>query len=332
LIGITVVLALVALGGDAASAVDGPAPSLAIDPCVDVDEATVREVMDLELAAGRAGDRGVPDSVTVRCAGDAQEIEVGSSASPEQHAVRTIQLAPVVDAASPAARQARSRELALAIAELVRRLEIASTPPQAAPPPQETPPPPSPPPLVTAPAMPPAQAHEGKRRRWRVGLAPSYDYFAGGYRFVGGDVLMGGRLGRRFVAEIRVGGRAGAQHLVPAGRLSASAAIMGASAGVLLWPESRHVGLGFMLHAEEYLVRFQLAAPADAGTRTALLGAFVVAAGPRLTLALGRRVALEASAAVGFPPHGIVVRVQGATAESLSGLVLSGSLAGVLRF
>ncbi len=87
-----------------------------------------------------------------------------------------------------------------------------------------------------------------------------------------------------------------------------------------------------MLHADEYLVRFRLEAPADAGTRTALLGAFVVAAGPRLTVALGSRVALGVSAAVGFPPHGIHVRVQGAPAESLSGVVLSGSLEGVLRF
>jgi hypothetical protein len=49
-------------------------------------------------------------------------------------------------------------------------------------------------------------------------------------------------------------------------------------------------------------------------------------------VALGSRVALEASVAAGFPPHGIVVRVQGAAAQSLSGLVLSGSLAGVLSF
>jgi hypothetical protein len=301
---------------------------LTIDPCVDVDEATVREVMDLEIVAGRADDEGLPDSVSVRCMGELQEIRVESSASPEQRAVRTIELAPVVDSASPAARQARSRELALAIAELVRRLEIASTPPQTTPPPQSPPPPP----LVTTETMPPPQARGGKSGRWQVGLVPTYDYFRGGYRFVGGDLLMGARLGRRFVVEVRGGGRAGTQHSVPGGRLLSSAAIVGATTGVLLWPESRHVGLALLLHAEEYLVRFRLEAPAGAGARTDLLGAFVVAAGPRLTVALGTRVVLEASAAAGFPPHGIVVRVQGASAESLSGLVLSGSLAGVLRF
>ena len=281
--------------------------------------------MDLEIVAGRTDDKGLPDSVNVRCRGELQEIRVESSASPEQRAVRTIELAPAVDSASTAARQARSRELALAIAELVRRLEIAAAPPQT------TPPPSPPPPLVTTEAMPPPQARGGKPGRWQVGLVPTYDYFAGGHEFVGGDLLMGARLGRRFVVEIRVGGRAGTQHSVPGGHLSSGAAIVGATTGVLLWPESRHVGLALMLHAEEYLVRFRLEAPSDAGARTALLGAFVVAAGPRLTVALGSRVALEASASAGFPPHGIVVRVQGAAAQSLSGLVLSGSLAGVLR-
>ena len=79
-------------------------------------------------------------------------------------------------------------------------------------------------------------------------------------------------------------------------------------------------------------MRFRLESPANAGTRTGPFGAFVVAAGPRLTVALGSRVELGVSASAGFPPHGIVLRVQGAVAERLTGLVLSGSLAGVFRF
>jgi hypothetical protein len=163
-------------------------------------------------------------------------------------------------------------------------------------------------------------------------VVPTYDYFSGGVRFVGGDLLMGTRLGRRFVAEIRVGGRAGTQNIVPNGRLSSSAAIAGATAGVVLWPERRHVGMALLLHAQEYLVRFRLEARAGADTRTAPFGAFVVAAGPRLTVALGKRVELGVSAAAGFPPHAIVLRVQGAVAERLTGLVLSGNLVGVFRF
>ena len=161
---------------------------------------------------------------------------------------------------------------------------------------------------------------------------PTVDAFAGGPSFFGGDLIMGARLGSRFMAEIRFGARAGTQHIVPNGRLSSSALLAGATAGVLLWPGRRHVGVALLLHAQEYLVRFRLEARAGADTRTAPFGAFVVAAGPRLTVALGRRVELGVTAAAGFPPHGIVLRVQGAVAERLTGLVLSGSLAGVFRF
>jgi hypothetical protein len=254
--------------------------------------------------------------------GELQEVRVESSAFPARQAVRTIQLAPVVNSASFAARQARSRELALSIAEIVRRREGVSAAPPIAP---------ASPPPVTPPAPPPVQTRSGGPGRWQVGLAPTFEHFAGGSELVGGDVFLGASLGRRVVAEIRVGGRAGTRRIVPGGSLSSSAATAGATAGVLLWPESRHVGLAFMLHAEEYFVRFRLENTA-AGPRTVFLGAFVVAAGPRLTVALGSRVALEASAAVGFPPHGIVVRVQGTAVEGLTGLVLSGRLAGVLRF
>jgi hypothetical protein len=326
-IGIAVLLGIVVLGSDASDVAVGRTSTLTIDPCVDVDEATIREVMDLEFADGRANDGGFPDAVEVRCQGELLEIRVESLASPERRVGRTIQLAPVGDSTGLAARQARSRELALAIAELVRRIEIASSPSPIAPPP---PPPPRSP--VTTLALSAAPAPVEKPGRWQVGLMPTYDSFAGGQRFVGGDLIIGARLGYRFMAEIRVGGRAGTQHIVPNGRLSSSVAIAGASAGVLLWPERRYVRLALLLHAQEYLVRFRLEAPADAGTRTALFGAFVVVAGPRLTVALGRRVELGVSAAAGFAPHGIVVRVQGAVAESLTGIVLSGSLAGVFRF
>jgi hypothetical protein len=63
LIGITAVLGLLVLGGDAVAAAGGRGPTLTIDPCVDVDEATVRQVMDLEIVAGRADDPG-PSTTT----------------------------------------------------------------------------------------------------------------------------------------------------------------------------------------------------------------------------------------------------------------------------
>jgi hypothetical protein len=324
-IGLGVLLGLLALGSDASTALVGRTPTLAIDPCVGIDEATVYEVMELELIDVRTEDRGFPDTVEVRCQGELLEMRVGSLASPERRLVRTIQLAPAVSSTGLLARQARSRELALAIAELLRRLEVVPGPPK-------TEPRPPPKPLVSIPVLSAEQAPAEKPGRWQAGLMATYDTFAGGQRFMGGDLTVGARLGSRFMAEIRIGGRAGPQHIVPNGRQSSSAAIVGATAGFHLWPESRRVGLALLSLAQEYLVRIRLEAPANAGTRTALSGAFVVAAGPYLTVALGRWFELGMSVAAGFPPHGIVLRVQGTQVESLTGLFLSGSLAGVFRF
>jgi hypothetical protein len=323
LIGTVIALRLLAMSTEGAPAVVDEEPVLTLDPCVEVDETTVREVMELELWDARPRNAKLPTSVSVRCVGDAQEIRVESRSAPEQDEVRAIQLSSVADAAAPAARQARSRELALAIAELIRRREIAPPAPPA------TPPPPPPPPVVPALVVSPAQPAEAGR--WQLGILTTYDYFGGGQRFIGGDLFTAARLGRWFVAELRAGGRVGADQPLPGGRLSARAATVGAAAGIRFWPE-RLIGFELMLRAQEYLVQFRAEASGDSAARTALLGAFVLAAEPRLIVALARHFELEATAAVGLPPRGIVVRIQGTDRQSMSGLVLSGSLAGVLTF
>ena len=323
MIGTLVVLGLLAVGAEAAPAEAGDDPALTIEPCVDVDEATVRGVMELELRDARARGAMLPTSVSVRCVDAGQEIRVEPWDAPEPVGLRTIQLSPGEDAAAPAARQARSRELALAVAELIRRRQISPPAPPATPPP--TPPPPAVPALVVASTQP---AETG---RWQLGILTTYDSFGGGQRFVGGDLFAAARLGRWFVAELGAGGRVGADQPLPGGLLHARAATVGVATGIRLWPQ-RQIGLALMLRAQEYLVQYAAEASGDSGTRTTLLGAFVLAAESRLTVALARHFALEATAAVGFPPRGIVVRIQGTESHSMSGLFVSGSLAGVLTF
>jgi hypothetical protein len=305
----------------------GEEPVLTIDPCVEVDEATVREVMDLELGDAGGRDETLPTSVSVRCVDDEQEIRAEPWASSEPGGIRTIRLSHAADAADPVARAARSRELALAIAEIIRRRGIAPARPRETPTPS-----PLPAPAVPMVAVSPAQPAETPPGRWQIGISPTYDDFAGGQSLAGGDLFMASRLGRWLLAEVRAGGRVAAEQPLPGGHLSARAATVGVAAGVLFWPESRPLGVALMLRAQEYLVQFRADASGEGGTHTALLGAFVLAAEPRLIVALTRRCALEATAAVGFPPRGIVVRTQGIQTHSVSGLVLSAGLAGVLRF
>ena len=320
-----IALGLFALSVDVEPPPSTQEPFLTIDPCVEVDETTVREVMDLELAAVHGADETQPAAVLVRCVPDGQEIRIEPWASSEPGAARTIRLTSA-DGTLPVARAARSRELALAIAEIIRR---RATAPARVP---ETLTPVAPPvsaiPVVAA--SPPAMAEEPPSR-WQLGISPTYDYFDGGKRFAGGDLFMGARMGRWLLAEVRAGGRVASEQAVPGGSLSAHAATVGVAVGVLSWPERRRVGAALMLRAEEYWVQFRVGLD-DGRTRTALLGAFVLAAEPRLIVALARRVAIEATSGIGFLPHGIVVRTQGMQTRSVSGLFLSASLAGVLSF
>jgi hypothetical protein len=317
LTGTVIALWLLAAGIDAATTEVDEGPALTIDPCVDVDAA---KVMDLELRDARAHNASLPASVSVRCVGEGQEIRIEPSSSPEEEGVRTIELPLVADDAAPAAHQARSRELALAIAELIRRL--------AAPPPPPPPPPPPIPALVVSPTRPP----ERSPARWQLGILPTFEYFTGGQKFAGGDLSVAARLHRWFFAELRAGGRVGSDQPLPGGRLTAWATTVGAAAGLVFLTDNHPVGGTIALRAQEYLVAFRTEELGQDGSQTARLGAFVLAAEPRLLVALTRRFSMEAAAAVGFTPHGIVVRTQGMEKQSTSGLLVSGSLGAVLTF
>jgi hypothetical protein len=318
-------LGLLTAATDAAPAATDERPLLTIDACVEVDVATVREVMALELRDLRTHAGTLPAKVSVRCVGEAQEIRLDPPLTVEQEEVRTLQLLPVADAAAPAARQARSRELALAIAELVRRRDAA-------------PPPPAPESPQPAPAAPPvgvsvvASRTKSADEHWQLGVVSTFEHFAGGQSFAGGDALVALRLGSWFRVEARAGARLSGDQSLSAGHLSARAGAVSAAAGVTHHPEGRAVGFGLMLRMEGRVVEYAVEDAATTSPRTARLGAFLLAVEPRLQIRVTRHFTLEAAAGAGFVPHGIVVRDQGLESRSVSGLVLSGSLGGGLTF
>jgi hypothetical protein len=321
-IGIVVALGLFATPGEASSGTLDEEPALTIDPCVGVDEATVRELMRLEIRDARARKAVLPTSVTVDCTEEGQRIRVAPwAAISESEGVRTIQL-PVEDGAVPATRHARDRELVLAIAELVRRLQVA-------PPTPPLPPPPPPAPVVVVAPRPPTEPPPG---RWRFGILPAFDYFAGGQSYWGGDLFVGSRVGRWLLAELRGGGRMGARDPLPGGTLTARSLTVGVALGGHLRSRSGRIGGALMLRAQEYLVWYRAVESGGGSERTALLGSFTLAGEPRVMLALTPRFSLELAGAVGYPVRGIRVRMRGTQTESVSGLLFSGNLAGVLTF
>ena len=307
-------LALLATPNEETPAAAERGSFLEIDPCVQVDDGAVQKLVELELGDARARRANLPISVVVRCIEGAQEIRVEPWASRGDDGVRTIELPDADDAT--AALEARSRELALAIAELIRRLEI--TRPLPAEPP---PPPPPPPPVIVAPTAPPEAPHD----RWGIGALSSFDYFTGGQWLAGGDLSFAASLGRWTVGDLRVGGRFAEGNALPSGRLTARAGTAALGGGLNAWSKRRTVGFALMLRAQGYGVAYH-AEIGDGSSRTTLLGAFVIAVEPRLLVAIARRISLAVGGAAGLPLHGIVVRTQGVQTDSMSGFVLSGNL------
>ena len=319
MIGIVLLLGLLAMPGQATSTLEEE-PLLTIDPCVEADERVVRELVELEIRDSRARRAPLPKAVSVRCDGEDQEIRVEPWIS-DNESVRVVRL-PTAAEVTPALRQARSRELALAIAELLRRVAVGPPAPPEPPPPSA---------VATTIVPPPLQARERPPRPWRLGLMPTFEAFSGGHKLAGGDLLLGSRLGPWFLLDLRAGGRWATDVVLSDGRLQARAMTVGAALGPTLWSSSGLMGGAFMLCGQEYLVWFRTATD-RASARTAFLGAFALAGEPRLMLALSRHFSLEAAAALGYAIHGIAVRMQGNETTSMSGLVVSANLAGVLTF
>lgn len=305
-------LALLATRSEGTTAAAEPGPVLQLDPCVQVDEAAVQNLVELELGDGRFHGTNTPISVAVRCLDGTQEIRVEPWASRGEDGIRTIELP---DAEDPnAALEARSRELALAIAELIRRLEITRPLPVA--------PPPPPPPVVVAPGPPP----EAPASRWAIGALSSFEYFTGGQALAGGDVSVAASLGRWTMADVRIGGRLASARALPNGRLTARAGIAALGAGLNLWSQRRSIGFAMMLRLQGYAVEYQAELAGDGAAQAALLGAVVVGVEPRLFIAVTRRISIAAGGAAGLPLHGIIVRTQGVEMDSMSGLVVSANL------
>jgi hypothetical protein len=324
LIASALALVLFAMHGKAIADAAEETPAVELDRCLNVDEVVVRNLVALELRDVHAANGTASLSVGVRCTDGGQEIRVEPWASRGEDGIRAIDL-PATDNADPAAHEARSRELALAIAELIRRLQI--THPLASQPPR-------PPPAATNSVniVVPATPHDGSGGRWRLGAQSSFESFAGGQRLAGGDLFVAVRIGPWILADVRIGGRLGGEGGSPSVPLTARAGTATLAGGLNLSSSQRAIGGALFVRAQGYLVEYRAELSGDPELRTLVLGAFVVALEPRLFVAVNRHVSLTAAVAAGAPVHGIVVRTQGTEAGSLSGLLLSSNLGAVITF
>jgi hypothetical protein len=320
--------------------------TLSIDPCVEVDEEQVRRLVELELGASAEPGRervqepmqepmqermGDSVAVTVGCVNRVQEVRVEDSMG-RPPLVRNIDLR----ALEPAGRDARSRELALAIAELVRRRGVALDEKKTPPPP--APPVPTPTEVSKSPQSPASsaayQASPAQAGRWRLeaGALGTLDRFSGGQDQIGADLILRIHMGSWIVAQVRIGDREIASLTVPNGQLHARAFVGGLALGVRLGSAGGKVGFAVLGSLQGQVLRFRAESDGGAMVHQADLAALIAGVGPVAWIAVGRRLSLIADAGVGRALHGITVRSQGASSASPSGLVLSGGLGVVTEF
>jgi hypothetical protein len=293
---------------------------LSIEACVAVDQATVRKVMELEISDAEL----LPASVEVRCLDSSLEIRIRRQSTPSQEDVRTSHMAPGSTDATPAEIQARSRELALSIAEFVRW-------PGDHPQPDEVtaPAPPAPPVEIVVAPQPAPRPDEP---RWQLGALYSLERFSQGHTLTGPDLSFAAHLGRWTLVELRLGGRWGSDRLSSGQELSTRALAVSAGAGVDLWSKNRVVGGALVLRAQGYLAWVRGDASMDSHFSTGQLGVLAFFAEPRFMVALTHHLFLQTSAAVGWVSQGIAVRIQEVEAQKISGIALGANVAGVITF
>jgi len=301
-------------------------PAIAIDPCVEVDADEVRRLAALELNTWRAGASAESLSVLVTCDGDVQELRLIDRVK-GQETVRNLDL----NASSGTDRDAKTRELSLAIAELLRRAQVDVTPEPALAP--------SPPPVPVArenpraPAARPAEPGTAARPfRLELGAAGRATTWSGGEMLLGADVTARTHVSRWLIVDFRVGGSKTRPVELAHGTLDAFG--MSAAVGVALdvTPSWQSVGVAFGARFGADWLRY--AAVDDGGVLYggSDAGAVTASGSVNAFAALSEQLCITADAAIGGALHSIAIHDNGQKVSGLSGVFFSAAFGVAAHF
>ena len=174
-------------------------------------------------------------------------------------------------------------------------------------------------------------ATEAPEGRCQLGILWLFENFSRRQGLMSADLFVASRLGRWYLAELHIGGRLGGDQALSGERLTTRTAAVAAAAGANLWSKRRVFGGALVLRAQGYLVQFCVGSSGEGRSEVTNLGALALALEPRFVVSLTRRFSLQASAAAGLVSRGIVVRIQGVGTQSMSGVAVSATLAGVFK-
>lgn len=295
-----------------------PMPSIAIDACVDVDAEEVRRLAAIELSTSEVGEVAARLEVSVGCADETQELRVTDRTSGVV-TTRSIDL----NARFAKDRDAKARELALTIAEVVRRADLeaeAQSPSEPAPEPRRVRPPPA-----AAKPGPPARPEEHPFRG-ELGLMGTVTGWTAGELLLGVDAMGRARLGHWLLADVRLGGRKTQSIALQRGTLDASGVAAAIGLSVDVAPSSRLVGVAFGARLEADWLRYAAVDTLGAtygGGDAGAVSASAVATG---FVVLAPSLCVTADGGVGTALHSVRLQDQAATVSAMHGVVLSASL------
>lgn len=295
-----------------------PMPPIAIDPCVEVDVEEVRRLAAIELE--NVGEKTAVSGleVSVACTTGGQELRVTHTPSGRKTA-RSIEL----NASLETDRDAKARELALAIAELVRRVEIEAEP-------EPRPPPPRPPPRPSAPQRAAGQrgAPSNLARPWHaeLGLAFAVARWTGGETLLGIDATGRFRLGGRLMADLRLGGRRTRPITLRSGTLDASGMAAAVGLAVDVAPSQQGFGLAVGARVGGSWLRYSAVDRAGAAYGGRDAGALSAGAGATAFVEVATPVCVTADVGAGGALHSVAIRDNARAVSGMKGVLLSGSL------
>lgn len=293
----------------------GKLPTITIDPCVEVDADEVERLAAMELRSWRW--RTAPEALEVlaACQNGAQELRLTHRVR-GQVTVRSIELG----ARLGDDEEAKERELALAIVEMLRRADIDFGP--EAPPPSSPPPPPPPPPPRTDAVV------EPEPRPWSIELGA----MGVGAGWAGGEVLLGvdavgrARLGRWLIADLRLGGRKTRPVELENGTVDGHAVAGALGLSFDATPAVHQAGVSFGARLGFDWLRYATS-DRDPSSEDGGDGTAVSLAGTTTGfVALSGKLCLTVDAAVGGALHSVALRENGEVISGMRGVLFQGAL------
>jgi hypothetical protein len=291
-------------------------PGLSIDSCVQVDADEVRRLTAIELS-GWPGTLS-PDEleVAVGCRDGVEEVQLTDRAQ-QRITVRSLDLS----AAGGTDRAARERELALVVAELLRRAATEHERNQPPPPP----PAPKPAPPVQPPKPPPV---EPTQRGWvgELGVSGVVLNWTGGELWLGVDAVGRAHLGRYLIVDLELGPRTTQAVDLTSGAIRGRG--VGGRLGLSLdiTPGMRRLGLSIGASLGGDWLRYTAEDRSGVAYGSGNAGAMSAAGTTSAFVLISDPVCLTLRAAAGGALHSIQIRDNGLAVSGARGVLLSGAI------